>query len=408
MHTLGWALPASALLGFLSTVPATCAPTLVSIDEQAPAGTVEIQGVGAGAFRPEWWEAETLNWVFDARSPVLAPREGRLRNIYAPTIVCEGDRWRIYYGAWDGVDTGNDRIYTTWTEDFISFGDRQMVIDHGVYIHVCNCCAIRTPEGFRMVCTAYPHREGGLNRPVAYFSSDGLTWNGGLPHVAGYGDLVELTGYANWGNADINGMNAILYEDGKYRLYFGDFRNFGQVHRASSANLASFSYDGPVLDAAVAVNDVKRFEVGGETWYLMAAHMNGDTLWYALSRDGMSFAPRHVLTRCRSEADRYMVAVGWVTDGERLYGFLYGAGATPHLNENRIFAKWLQKRVEVTLEDGSVPETLGAVGPDTVRLALPQGEAKGTLRVYAEDGETVLGEVADVTWRPGQRWRVAP
>jgi len=388
-----------------AAVPGNAALSLERIDGVAPPGTVEISGVAAGDLRPDWWEAGRLNWVFDARAPLIEPREGAYRNIYAPTIVREEDRWRVFYGAWDGVETGNDRIYTAWTEDFLSFHDRHMVIDHGVYTHVCNCCTIRTPEGWRMMCTAYPHTQGGLNRPAAYESADGLTWSGAAPYQAAFSDLVTMEGYAKWDNADINGMNAILHEDGQYRLYFGDFRSFGKVHRASSTDMRHFTYDGTVLDGPVAVNDVKRIDIAGQPWYLMAAHMNGDTMWYSLSQDGMSFGPRHVLTRNQAPADRYMVAVGWVVDGRRVLGFLYGAGASPHLNENRIFAKWLQKRVVFAPQGSTVAATVGAVGPDTVRLKVSDGHGTGLLRVLAEDGVTLLGELP-VTLDGGQRWRV--
>ena len=52
-------------------------------------------------------------------------------------------------------------------------------------------------------------------------------------------------------------------------------------------------------------------------------------------------AEGHVLTNNQSEADRNIVAVGIVADGERVLGILYGAGASIGLAENRIFAKWL-------------------------------------------------------------------
>jgi hypothetical protein len=398
----------TAVLGVvLAAGMAAAAPVLERLPGEASAGTIEITGVAASDFRPEWWEAGTLNWNYDARAPLVEPRPGKCRNIYAPTVTWDGRRWRVYYGAWDGVDTGNDRIYTMWTDDFLTFHDRHMVIDHGVYVHVCNCCAIRLPDGqYRMMCTAYPHQEGGLNRPAAYSSPDGLTWNGTLPYVAQYTDLITMDGYAPFDQADMNGMNAILYEDGWYRLYFGDFSNFDAVHRASSRDFRHFTYDGPALEAPVAVNDVKRFGVAGQPWYLMAAHMNGDQMWYALSRDGQSFGPRHLLTASQSEADRYMVAVGWVTDGRRVLGCLYGAGAVPSLDQNRLFAKWLQKRVTLRAADGQVHAEATALGPDMLRLRVPAGVTQGRFRVQAEDGQTVLGLTREVTVRAGERWRL--
>lgn len=395
-----------AMLGL--ALPSYAQVAIRRVEGDAPPGTIEIRGVGAGDFRPESWEAGTLNFNFDARAPLLTPREGEYRNIYAPSAVREDDGWRIYYGAWDGVETPNDRIYVTSTSDFLDFGERRMVIDHGVFIHVCNCCAIKLPDGaYRMMCTAYPHREGGLNRPAGFTSADGLHWDWELPHVADYDDLVAIEGYENWEDADINGVNAILYEDGVYRLYFLDWHNPGHIYRASSTDFETFVNDGPVYDGTLAVNDVRRFDLNDETWYLLAAHLNGDTMWYALSRDGMNFDPAHVLTHNQSADDRYMVAVGWVTDENRVLGFLYGAGAESHLAANRIFAKWLQKKVVFCANDGRVFNEAAAHGPDALRLKVPEGELTGRFRVFAEDGVTPLAESESLAIEAGQCWRVA-
>ncbi|MBD3175469.1 MAG: hypothetical protein GF320_09820 [Armatimonadia bacterium] len=372
------------------------------------AGAVTISGVSAGEFDPLLWSAGTLNLKFDARHPLLEPREGPLRNIYAPMAIREPDGWRLYYGAWDGVETGNDRIYTAWTEDFLGFADRRTVIEHGPFIHVCNCCVIKLPSGeYRMVATAYPHQPDGQNRPIGFQSEDGLHWEGDLPHVAEYDDLLTIEGYPNWSNADINGMNALMYEDGLYRLYFGDFQNFGTVYRATSEDFETYQFDGPALSEALAVNDVKRLDVDGDTWYLMGLHMNRGELRYALSQDGMEFEPSQLLIESRSDADAYIVAIGWVVDGQRVLGALYGAGAVRALNENRLFATWLQKRVVFETEDGIRLEGQEALGPDRVLLGLDE-PVRGRFLVYAEDGQTLIGKTPRATLRPGQTWRVSP
>jgi Putative Ig domain len=49
---------------------------------QAPAGTVEIQGLSAGSFNPQYWQKNTLNWVPDVRGPMFAAQQtGTYRNI---------------------------------------------------------------------------------------------------------------------------------------------------------------------------------------------------------------------------------------------------------------------------------------------------------------------------------------
>src|SRR5690606_7012662 len=75
--------------------------TLEPVEADVPARTVEIHGVGAGAFNPQHWQDGTLHLLPDARRPLLAPREGQWRNIYAPSAVEVDDGWRLFYGGWD-------------------------------------------------------------------------------------------------------------------------------------------------------------------------------------------------------------------------------------------------------------------------------------------------------------------
>ena len=281
-----------------------------------------------------------------------------------------------------------------------------MVIDHGAFHHVCNCCAIRLPDGgYRLVATAL--LPGIMNRPVGFTSPDGLEWNGAAPYAPTRDDLLQIDGYEPFAESDINGMNALLYEGGVYRLYFGDFKNFTHVFRASSTDFKRFTFDGPALEGTYAVNDVKRFDVDGEPWYVMGLHLNGDTLWYSLSRDGLDFGPVHVMENNLSEADRYIVAVGVVTDGETLLGIIYGAGASKGLAENRLFASWLQKRVVFEPAGGAPVAAAFALGPDATLLSAG-GEMTGRFRVYGDDGHTPLHTSGEVTVAPGEVWQLTP
>ena len=146
---------------------------------QAELGTVEIRGVSAGSFDPQIWQEHRLHILPDVRSPLLQPRiSGGFRNIYAPSAVELPNGWRLFYGAWDGVPTGNDRIYSVMTKDFLDFDDHGTVIEHGEFVHVCNVNAIRERDGsFRIVCTVYPDEQG-QNKIAMFSSPDGDTWNG--------------------------------------------------------------------------------------------------------------------------------------------------------------------------------------------------------------------------------------
>ncbi len=361
---------------------------------QAELGTIELHGVGAGDFDPKMWQSGNLNFVPDIRMPLLEPRKGGVcRNIYAPSAVETQNGWRLFYGAWDGVDTMNDRIYSVMTRDFVDFGERRMEIDHGDFIHCCNVSALRLPDGgWRLMCTVYP-TDNDRNKPAFFSSPDGATWNGSpAPYPAKKSDVITIEGYEKYDDADINGMNVIFYEDGVYRLYFNSFRDFGRVYRATSKDGRSFTFDGTSLEFGGVVNDVKRLTANGKPWYLMGLHMNRDRLWYSLSNDGMIFQPAKDLAKNLGERDRYIVAIGWVTRGNRVLGYLYGAGEVPTLERNRIWGRWLQKKVVFVTDRATTHETIGALGPDRQIFTVPRERPlEGHFEVYAEDGVTRVG-----------------
>ncbi len=384
---------------------------LVQLPGQAELGTVELQGTAAGPFEAALWQAGTLHLLPDERHPLLSPRlAGAFRNIYAPSAVELPDGWRLYYGAWDGVHTGNDRIYSRPTTDFLDFGEARTDIEHGPFIHACNVNALRLPDGsYRMVCTVYPDAAG-LNKPALFTSPDGATWNGTpAPYPAGTEDIIQLEGYAPYEAADINGINVLLHDEGRLYLYFGNFRDGVKVHRAVQVAGRRFRYEKLCIDAPRMVNDVKKLTSDGKPWYLMALHANGDRLWYALSNDGLAFAEPREMLRNLTNADRYIVAAGWVIRDGRVLGVLYGAGAAPGLNRNRLFARWLQKKIVLTDGQGRTHEAARALGPDRQIISLgDRNEIEGRLEVFAEDGRTPLGPPLTAKLTAGGVYRLEP
>ena len=381
----------------------------------APAGFVEVTGVEAGEFNPLTWQAGTLNFVPDLRFPLLAPKSGKFRNIYAPSAVETPGGYRLFYGAWDGIPSGNDHIYSATTDArFQDFSDRHMVIEPGSYVHLCNVNALRFDDGsFALFGTLYP--VSNLNKP-AFFKSDttGTNWNGlaGEPYTVQTRDIVEIGGYA-YTNADINGMNVMLRESGVYRLYFGDFHNPGGTFRATSTDGKHYDFDAKVFAGPGFVNDVKKFRVGGASYYLMGLHENGARLWQTVSTNGAAFPASQMLLTNLDAADAYIVALGWVvrgpqeSPGRKLLGVLYGAGPVRSLDHNSIYARWLQKRVVFVANDGTRTPGTKALGPDRQLLALPDpGAVTGRFEVYAEDGVTLLGASATQTVNRGQSFRL--
>ena len=372
----------------------------------APAGYAAIAGVGARPFDAALWERGALNLVPNAQSPLLDPLAGSFRNIYAPSAVETPTGWRVFFGGWDGTPSGNDHIYGVTTPDFRSFSDRGTLIDPGAFQHVCNVNALQLADGsFNALCTVFPDAYG-YNKPAFY---RGLT----NEISASRSDIAQIYGYGNYAGADVNGMNVLLFDDNVYRMYFCDYRNFTHVYRATSREGMSYTYDGPALASNHNVNDVKKFITPYGPCYLMGLHANSAHTWYSLSRDGMNFAPERPLISQGSGADPFIVALGWVVKGNqeqpgrRLLGLLYGAGANPQLDENRIFARWLQMKLVFVSDDGQRITGGSADGPES--QLIPLGSATsltGTLQVYAEDGKTFLCSVGRVELDAGQAYQL--
>ena len=381
---------------------------LIPTDEKTDAGFIEITGVEAGEFNPAHWQAGSLNLLPDIRSPLIEPLPGKFRNIYAPSIVETREGWCVFYGAWDGVPTGNDRIYSVETKDFLTFSRRHTVIEHGMFQHVCNVSAVRTlPGGFALLCTVYPDVRG-LNKPAFFASPNGRTWNGSpTPYVPTSNDIVRIHGYDKYADADVNGMNVLFHEADSFRIYFANFKDFGRVYRASGTNGRDYQFEGMALSAKAVPNDVKIFRVGITNWYLMGLHMNGAQTWFSLSSDGMNFAPMQPLFTNASPAERYIVAVSWVTRGEqnvagrRFLGVLYGAGAQPSLDQNRIFARWLQPRIVIRTATGRNLVGTHSRGPSRQLIPMTEPEVSN-VQVFDESGSQLLAQLKSRRLEPGR------
>jgi hypothetical protein len=170
--------------------------------------------------------------------------------------------------------------------------------------------------------------------------------------------------------------------------------------------LPTFQFQGLALNSDRGVNDIKKFPVNGTNWYVMALPFNDQSLFYSLSNNGASFKPEQTLFDHLSSQDLYIVAVAFVTQGNKLLGVLYGATAVASLDQNQIFARWLQKKVVITDSSGAQYTLQGGYGPDRQWFQLPSsGSSQGIITIYAEDGITPLGKGA-VTMSTGQAYQL--
>jgi hypothetical protein len=367
-------------------------------------GKTQIAGVGVNAFDP----SRLSHWDYDDRGPVITPGSGAYRNIYAPQAIATGSgSWNVYFGGWDGSATGNDQISMTTTSDaFGTFGAHVLDIGHGSYTHCNNDSVLRLgASSWWMVYTTYP--DGTVNKPAYATSTDGVHWS---PSSGSASYLLSMSGYANWTNADVNGGNTI-YKDasGTWHLYFVDFSSgsAGGVLHATSSDGVNYAYQGQVLANGVVPQDMKAFAHAATTYYVGAYHANGHAVWSTVSTSPTSPGSLVQLIANEGNADQYIVAAGWVQDGTRLYGLLYGAGPVATLDQNQIFASWLQKKV--VFENAYVRwgDVERGFGPTTVRMTLATGDdvETGQFTVYDSDGTTLLYRSPTVTMRAGDVWQ---
>jgi len=354
----------------------------------------EIRNVGSGAFNP----SKISNWNFDYRMPLIAPGAGN--NIYAPSVVYNG-AWNVYFGGWDAVAVHDQVSITVSSDNFLTFGTHYVQVANGVFNHVNNENVIKKPDGTWLM---YYTTLATLNKPGYATSPSGVGWT---PSAGNTSYLITMSGYSNWANADVNGSNVIYLENGVYHLYFTDFTTSMAVHHATSTNGTSFTYTGDVLNENVVCQDVKMFTYNGTKYYLLGMHCNGNFVGWSMGTSPTAFAASQVLTNNQGADDRYITSMGFVTNGTRLYGILYGAGAVSTLDRNRIYAKWLQKKVIFISRDGATRwgDIEQAYGPDRIKLFMSKNVITGRYYIYDSDGSTLLYTSPLLTIRSGDIWQ---
>jgi hypothetical protein len=407
----------TATHSYAVNIKALVSAQLQEVQGQVAAGTAEIQGVSAGPFYPVEWQHNTLNWVADVRIPVLAPLSGAWQNIYSPWALEQPNGWRLFYGGWDGSDTPNDRMYSATTSDFLSFNDRVLVIDHGAFPHVNNVGVSQLADGsLHMICTVL-EEPADLDKPAYFSSPDGITWNGSpAPYSAQTTDVVSVPNDPNYPGWDFNGGNVLLWDNGAWTLYYsvGIYGQKGIVSRATSDTPPIFQKTGEALKTLHYANDVRKFQIGGQNWYLMLLYIEeaafGDVqspvFSYSLSNDGITFGTEQSLFGGTSQQDHFVTTPSLVTKGDAILGVLYGANPVDLLNpQNAIYARWLQKKIVITDSFNMQSSLQGSYGSDRQWFTTPQS-LTGTISVYAEDGITPLG-AGSVTITAGKAYQLA-
>lgn len=400
---------------------------------------VEFQGMGSSSFNPgkmAVWNQDKRNPILTAKNPTGCNADKFSRNIYAAQAVhLGGTSWRIFFGGEDGTCSQLDEISTLTTADtFASFTSRSTVITNVGTTHVNNPSIVKTDSGWRMAFTSARSGPGItscltplgvtadiVDKPSYAVSSNGLTWspsNGtSLLNITGYPTVIAQGRSCPWGNQfsgeDINGTNVILSDNGIWYLYIRD--NSSTVTTLVSVDGVNFSYQQPLINTTgdcYGVNDVKK--ING--YYIWAYGCNVNKIWYSVANSPTPApisAPSLLFDSSSAQPisglDPFIVSEGFVTDGTRLLGVLYGATTDAQHWGNAIFARWLQKGVR--LSNASTTLTwMKANGPNNSVLMMVPGNPleTGTVSIYDTDGTTILYTSPAITLREGDVWRYVP
>lgn len=397
---------------------------------------VEIRNTGSDTFNPN--KMKVFN--YDKRNPIISAKPGSnpnctsletRKNVYAPNVVYKGlNNWDVFFGGWDRrcLSSLKDTISRlSTTDNFSTFGTQTEIISNGTLEHANNETVVKTADGtWRMAYTTYPEVNPDYptaprrNKPGYASSSDGINW---VPAAANSANLIKMNNYPGiWGDLNsglnVDGSN-VLYGEGS-TLYFywtsiplqdgsgGD----RAVHWASGTDGVNFNYGGKLYDKNICrvINDVKK--INGI--YLFAYHCNSNKAWYSASSSQSPAGLPEPSELFDSTVpvfgpDLHVATIAWATNGSRLFGILYGAGVVDTLDQNRIFARWLQKKA-VIKNSGTILQTTMSNGPDnTVVLMVPgQGIQTATLTIYDTDGTTLLYSSPPLTFRQGDVWQYNP
>ncbi len=398
---------------------------------------VEIRNTGSGAFDPS--KMKVFN--YDKRNPIISAKPDRnpdclsaetKKNVYAPNVVYKGpNNWDVFFGGWDGrcPSSLKDTVSRLNTADnFSTFGAHTEIVNNGTLEHANNESVVRTTAGtWYMAYTTYPEVSPiapsmpRRNKPGYATSSDGVNW---VPAKASPATLIKVDKYpGTWGDLNsglnIDGSN-VLYSEGS-NLYFywtsiplrdGSGGGDRVVHWASGTDGINFNYGGKLYDKGNChvMTDVKKI---GST-YLFVYHCNGNKVFYSTSNipnPGSFPEPDEVFDTNTPVLgpDSLVATAGWVTNGARLFGILYGAGIVKDLDQNRIFARWLQKKA-VIRNSSTILQSNLSNGPDnTVVMMVPgQGIQTAVLHIYDTDGTTLLYSSPPLTFRQGDVWQYNP
>jgi len=267
-------------------------------------------------------------------------------NIYAPSVLFEQGRWRMWYGA-QGKD-GHDRICYAESSDRQQWQRHGVVLDDPSANHINDPCVLKVGDQYFMF---YTRAERDIIDQIYIANSkDGLVWNN--PRLALAAGLQ-----AAWDSLSV-GRPSVLYDSGGFRLWYDGRRDFpagapvrgaptspnSQRHIGYATSQDGITWirhgDKPVFGNDAGGIDVQR--VGDRLWLLYESQ--GGTR-YATSMDGVEWLDAGwLVNKSGLDVDRFghVTPCLMVEPSGQLQLFL-GAASASSWNQNCI-AVWTLPR----------------------------------------------------------------
>jgi hypothetical protein len=285
--------------------------------------------------------AEPILALKGERDTELAPHgQG---NVYAPDVLREGDRYRMWYGA-QGRD-GHDRIHYAESRDGAAWVRRGVVLADSGANHVNDPSVVKV-DGIYYMYYTWAGRDV-VDRIDVAVSADGMAWERkGVALAAGPPGA--------WDALSV-GRPAVIHEGGLFRLWYDGRKDFppgtpvkGVPKSAASHRGVGYatSRDGlhftrqtaaPVFGNDAGGVDVKR--IGGR---LVMACESRDGTRFATSNDGLAWTDQGLLVaKSGTDIDAFgHVTPNLLVDADGQADWLYVGGARAATWDRNVIARF--------------------------------------------------------------------
>ena len=242
-------------------------------------------------------------------------------NTFAPWVLYEDGRYRLWYGG-QGRD-GHDRIHYAESLDGIHFPERRVVLEHPEHNLINDPCVVKVADRYHMFYTVA--EEWIVDTIHHAVSDDGIHWER-------RGEIVGPGPAGRWDGLLV-GRPSVLYEDGRFRMWFDASSAFypglGQgrwPEDPAARRRAGYaeSVDGDTWvkhDAPVHGPDVGSVHVTRHGRLYVMLHESRTGTLVSVSEDGMTWRGPEPFVKC---------TVAPLDDHGHVTPHLFVSGAGPH------------------------------------------------------------------------------